>query len=349
LAVVAPLSLLLLALAGSVRAGQIEVPVSGEFKPGAPSGLSAGAPVPIQMTVPSLTGALAPTLAASLVVQPALVQPAVVQAIHPVPALPKSVVATVKPAAAALAEKTLSAPANPSAEVADPGRALFDQGSEAKTESFESPRQVVRRGASRGEGWEVDGKPATRLSGGSFKEVLIHPSDPALVLKLFSEIGAKDAAGSLSEKRRELRNLEPLLAIGRAPAVVDQGALALRTPSTKGSMITGYVVQKRVFGREVGEMLRDPDPKVRARALAETRALFEDLIKARIKLEDAVKMGENLSIGREGRSGPVKAWVLDAGEAERVAERTMMDKLRSRPDPLRAYYERILAKLAQLL
>jgi hypothetical protein len=214
---------------------------------------------------------------------------------------------------------------------------------------FESPRRVVRRGVSRGDGWEVDGRPAARLSGGSFKDVLIHPEDPALVLKLFSEIGAKDTAGSLSEKRRELRNLQPLLAIGRAPGVVEQGALALETSSTKGTMITGYIVQKRVFGRELGEIMRDPDPKVRALALAETRALFEDLIAARVKLEDKVRMGENVSIGVAGRGGPVKAWVLDAGEATRVAPRGAMDKLLGRPDPLRAHYERILARLAQLL
>lgn len=213
---------------------------------------------------------------------------------------------------------------------------------------FRTPRSIVRRGASRGEGWEVDGMPARRLSGGSFKEVLIHPSDQSLVIKIFSEIGAKDAAGSLSEKRLELRHLQPLLRIGRAPQVVEQGALELRTPSSGGKKITGYIIQERVIGRELGDMLRDSDRAVRSRALKEARSLFEDLIAARIKLEDRVKMHENISVGRAGKSEAEKAWVLDAGEATLVAERGMLDKLLDRPDPLRAYYDSVLADLIAL-
>jgi len=514
--------LLLLAFAASARAGLIEVPVSGEFKPGGTSGAAAGAPSPIQMTVPALTGTmLAPSLA-PLSLQPAVVPaaPAVAAApaayVQSAPALPKSVIAYVA------APVKAAAPVKPSAAVKqaapraakgalDNGRWMFDQAGAEKPEGYdaipgkvhnpnmlpediysprlmaaarraglvfdldagslkrmkpgvehnfvivrnpfgsitmtvgrlgaanaeeaavkhlalgdwravifsgvvrvdratgrpafdfnsgmyseigqdprwdptpenaqalaahaeailgtpvdvvdhfqkktiefarpkpEPPRRVARSGASRGEGWTVDGRPAARLSGGSFKEVLIHPVDPALVLKLFSQMGADDAAGSLSEKRRELRNVERLIAIGRAPRVVDQGALELETPSTKGKKVTGFIVQERVFGRELGDLLRDPDRAVRARSLASARALFEDLIAARVKLEDEVKMHENISIGRAGRSGPVKAWVLDAGEATRAAERSAMDKLLSRPDPLRAHYEKILARLAQLL
>jgi len=209
-------------------------------------------------------------------------------------------------------------------------------------------RSIVRRGASRGGGWEVDGVPARRLNAGGFKEVLIHPSDQNLVIKLFALAGANDAAGSLSEKRREMRNLSPLLEIGRAPRVVEQGALELQTPSSGGKKITGYIVQERVAGRELGDLLRDPDPAVRAGALSELRALFEDLIAARIKLEDAGKMQENISIGRSGAVGPVKAWVLDAGEAPRVVERGKMDRLLGRPDPLRVHYETVLAGLSRL-
>ena len=60
-----PRALLLLALACALRAGQIEAPVSGQVAPGSQSGAigsSLGAPVPVQMTVPSLTGAAAPSV-----------------------------------------------------------------------------------------------------------------------------------------------------------------------------------------------------------------------------------------------------------------------------------------------
>lgn len=212
--------------------------------------------------------------------------------------------------------------------------------------AFRSPRSVVRTGASRADGWTVDGLPARRLSGGAFKEVLIHPLDSSLVIKLFSEIGAKDAAGSLAEKRLELRNLGPLLRIGRAPRVVSDGALELQAPS-RGERTTGYILQERVDGRELGDLLRDRDPAVRAAALTEVRALFDDLVAARIKLEDRVKMSENISIGRAGR-GARKAWVLDAGEATHAAPRGRLDALLGRPDPLRAYYDAVLADLIAL-
>ncbi len=215
---------------------------------------------------------------------------------------------------------------------------------EKRPVAFRSPRSVVRRGASRAEGWTVDGLPARRLSGGGFKEVLIHPLDSSLVIKLFSEIGAKDAAGSLAEKRLELRNLGPLLRAGRAPRVVSDGALELQAPS-RGKRTVGYILQERVDGRELGDLLRDRDPAVRSGALKEVRALFDDLVAARVKLEDRVKMRENISIGRTGAGGAAKAWVLDAGEATLAAPRGGLDKLLGRPDPLRAYYDGVLSDL----
>lgn len=212
----------------------------------------------------------------------------------------------------------------------------------------ESPRSIVRTGATRGEGWTIDGKPAERLSGGGFKEVLIHPTEPTLVIKIFDQAGARDTAGSLSEKRLEMRNLEPLLAIGRAPRVIENGAVELQTPSTKGKMNAGYIVQERVNGRSLGDMLKDTDPAVRSQAIREARALVEDLIAARIKLEDRVNMHENISVGVSGKGTAVKAWVLDAGEATRVAAPGMMDKIMGRPDPLRAYYDSVMSDLTRL-
>lgn len=348
-------------MVGAAFAGQIEAPVSGQNRPGGQTGAigsTLGAPVPIQLTVPSLSAAVAPTLAPALSPVPAAVSPAALKpaalapavdspkANRPVPVLPGSAVTAARPQAL-----DGGVQAAPSAEVepgADPGRALFDQGG-ARGEGAPTvlePLRSVSRGASRSEGWVVNGRPARRLSAGGFKEVLIHPADASLVIKLFALTGANDPAGSLAEKRRELRNMDPLLKIGRAPGVVEQGALEFQTPAS-AKKPTGYIVQERVDGRELGEMLADPDAAVRARALKEARALFEDLIAARIKLEDRVKMHENISVGRAGGSRTEKAWVLDAGEATVVAERSVMDKLLGRPDPLRAYYESVLAALSR--
>ncbi|MCR4295978.1 MAG: hypothetical protein NUW21_10615 [Elusimicrobia bacterium] len=498
-------TLLFLALFVPASAGQIEAPVNARSVPGAPSGslgAASGAPVPIQMIVPSLTAASAPGLAPVLAAAPIPVQPAAVQparpAAAPVPVLPGSAVAPVRPRAIARARLSAAAASDASGPGAgigvgaglDAGRILFDRGPgkvldpellpkgvyspeimsaareaglvfeltpaalgrmkpgvehnyvivrnpdgtiamtvgrlaaadvketgvkhvalgegravlfsggarvdpvtgrpaldfnsgmysqvgldarwdptpenarslaahaqailgvpvdvvdhfEKRPVAFRSPRSVVRRGASRADGWEVDGLPARRLSGGGFKEVLIHPADSSLVLKLFSELGAKDAAGSLAEKRLELRNLGPLLRIGRAPRVVSDGALELQAPS-RGKRTAGYILQERVEGRELGDLLRDRDPAVRSGALKEVRALFDDLVAARIKLEDRVKMGENISIGRAGAGEAAKAWVLDAGEATLAAPRGRLDKLLGRPDPLRAYYDAVLADL----
>ncbi len=209
-----------------------------------------------------------------------------------------------------------------------------------------APVRSISRGESRRD-WTVNGRPAERLSAGGFKEVLIHPSDAGLVIKLFSLTGGKDAAGSRSEMRLEMRNLEPLLKIERTPRVVEKGEVDLQTASS-GKRGASYIVQERVIGREIGEMLRDPSSEVRARAIKQARALFEDLISARVKLEDRVKMHENISVGRAGKGGLEKAWVLDAGEATLVAKRGMLDGLLGKADPLRVYYESVLTELSGL-
>ncbi len=342
-----PRALWILVLAGTVRAGQIEAPVSGQNAPGRQTGAigsNLGAPVPVQLTVPSLTGIGAPRLQAALSPTPSLVQPVAVQAAV-VPALPVSAVTAAKPKA--LAANAEAVPSAPAVIETDAGRAMFDQGGASAAGLVEqslTPRTITWRSASRGEGWEVDGKPAQRLSGGSFKDVLIHPSDQHLVIKIFTQFGADDTAGSLSERRRESRNLRPLLAIRRAPRVVEEGVVELNTPSGKEAV--GYVLQRRVDGRGLGDMLRDRDPAVRASALDEVRALFEELITARIKLEVRVKMRENVFVGREGGTGASKAWVLDAEEVS-VVPRGLADRFLGRPDPLRAYYDAVLADLVR--
>ncbi len=352
-------ALLLAALAGPLQAGQIDAPAPGELTPGTrlgEVGSSFGAPVPLQLTVPALTGASALSPASVLAPAPGLVQPTIVPSLAaesaPVPALPNSALTPDKPRAISEHLKPAAPAASPEAGVAA-GRVLFDQ-SGVRVEVAPSvpaapsgavsasPRVIVRRGASRSAGWEVDGRPATRLSGDVFKDVLIHPFDTRLVIKLFSTTGA----GSLAEKRLEMSSLQPLLEIGRAPRVVDQGALEFVTAS--GNKRAGYIVQERVFGREVGELLRDPDPAVRRQALEETRRLFEDLIGARVRMADRVALGRSIMIGRSGQGTAERAWVVDAGGSARASAPTMVDKLLGRPDPLRVNYEQVLADLGRV-
>lgn len=203
-----------------------------------------------------------------------------------------------------------------------------------------SPRLIERAGNSRGEGWTVDGKPVNRVGGGGFKEVLDHPTRPDLVLKLFTEVGSRDLSASLSERRNESRRLAPLQAIGRAPRTVEEGAVEVGTRNGKRG--AGYMVQERVSGRELGEVLADKDASTRAAGLREARALFDDLVKARIRLDDTRKMAENIVIGKSGASKVERALVIDAGEAEVVPAQGFLDRVLSRPDPLRAFYDKIL-------
>ncbi len=129
-----------LALSAPLRAGQIQGPVSGDIQLGNQSGSvgsNLGAPTPIQLSIPSLTGSGTPTLASALTPAPILIQPvAQAAAIQPltvkaaaIPVLPNSAAAPVKPQALAEALKSAPSAPNASPEVGtDPGRALFDQG-----------------------------------------------------------------------------------------------------------------------------------------------------------------------------------------------------------------------------
>ncbi|MBI2787881.1 MAG: hypothetical protein HYX59_04295 [Elusimicrobia bacterium] len=134
-----PRALFLIALAVPLRAGQVEGPVSGQASPGSQSGAigtTLGAPAPVTMTVPSLTGLAGPNLASALAPSPSLVPVSAVAAVQPavpvqaaVPALPASVVTPAKPAA--LAEARASAAAVPEKaageQAAAQGAELFDQ------------------------------------------------------------------------------------------------------------------------------------------------------------------------------------------------------------------------------
>ena len=110
-----------LALAGRMEAGQIDVPSSGELKPGMPTGAvgaSLDVPVPIQLAVPPLLGVGAPNLALTLTPTPDAA----------VPVLQKSAVpsGSARVVAANPTAAPITANASPQSGV-DEGRALFDQ------------------------------------------------------------------------------------------------------------------------------------------------------------------------------------------------------------------------------
>jgi hypothetical protein len=147
--------LLLFALTGSLQAGQIEAPLSGEIRPGAQTGAigsSLGAPLPIQLSAPSLTASVVPGVApapapALSLIQPAAVRPEAVLplAANPaaIPALPGSAVASVRPRA--VVEKSKAAPsATDSKDGTDAGRILFDAGGATKPKGFDrGPGKVI--------------------------------------------------------------------------------------------------------------------------------------------------------------------------------------------------------------
>lgn len=123
-------ALLLLLLSGPAWAGQIEAPVSGEFKPGAQTGAigsSLNAPSPLQLTVPALSGA--PTLGAAPALAPA---PVLIQQAVPVQAAAHPALAAARPIAspatltAGLSPADAAGEKQPDSGYAE-GRVLFDQ------------------------------------------------------------------------------------------------------------------------------------------------------------------------------------------------------------------------------
>ncbi len=169
------------------------------------------------------------------------------------------------------------------------------------------------------------------------------------MLKLFNQAGADTRADSLAEARRERRGNAPLAAIGRAPKIGDTGVARFEAGGRTREI--AYVTQDRFTGRDLAVALREGSPEARAAARAEARALVEDLIKARVRLDDsldgdhAAKFGENVGYGRLPGDKNDRAYVLDAGETTRVPEPGLLDRALGRPDPLRVHYEAVLRGL----
>ena len=143
-----------MALAGSLRAGQIEAPVSGEFTPGNQTGVigsNLGAPAPIQLLVPALTGGAVPTITSAISIAPVAqtnaLRPIEIAAIPvlPMPAVPiQAAKAAASPATKSGPPSLNMTPDAPPESNIDAGRTLFDQGADRPT------------GFNRGNGQAVD-------------------------------------------------------------------------------------------------------------------------------------------------------------------------------------------------
>lgn len=327
-------ALLLLLAVGPAAAAVKEVPVL-ETRLGAGGSGAVGTldTSRLNLTSLSLTPILAaPGLAASpLVAAPQLSPQPVVQA----------AVTAETPQAAFTAMGAVSAPPAEDAS-ADAGRRFDLTGKEKGSAAVvvldvpSGPPGLPRlgeRGAGRRQAWLLDGKRAEYLDGGGFKDVLIHPDSPDHLVTLFNQAGAADPGGSRAERNREIEKRKPLVALGVAPQITGSGLMEV-----KGQKLpVAFLIQERVHG----QALRDSP----AKDLSLVEALFDKLVAARIKLEDDRKMAENLMIGRTRSRAARQAWVVDAGEAEKVPAQSFMDKLRGKPDLLRAYYDGILSDL----
>ncbi|MDX6768891.1 MAG: hypothetical protein SF051_05120, partial [Elusimicrobiota bacterium] len=212
------------------------------------------------------------------------------------------------------------------------------------------PGAVFRRlGPGRGAPLEIGGARVERLGGGAFKDVYAHPGSDELVLKVFSQVNGDTRADSLAEARRERRGNAALEAIGRAPRLGETGIARFEAGGKVREV--AYLTQQRFHGRDLATALREGTPESRARARAEARALVEDLVKARLRLDDnlggdhAAKFGQDVGYGRLPGDAADRALVLDAGDLTRVPEPGLMDRLLGRPDPLRVHYEGVLRAL----
>jgi hypothetical protein len=172
-----------------------------------------------------------------------------------------------------------------------------------------------------GGSYQINALPAPYVGSGDFKEVLAHPRDSGLVVKVFYNKWAP----SLPEKRLEVANIRALEAARAAPALVEHGATMV------AGKPAGFVVQERVRGLT----MERPTPT----KLAEVDKLFKRLAKAGIELGDTktdFKLRQNIMVG-ETRSGGFGAWVVDAD---------LVDSKKT-PEQLKAFYDGLFSRLSR--
>ncbi|MFH1723656.1 MAG: hypothetical protein ABII00_03430 [Elusimicrobiota bacterium] len=196
-------------------------------------------------------------------------------------------------------------------------------------------REAAHTGNMRRESWKLDGRPAAYLDGGGFKDVLVHPLSPDHLVTLFNQAGARDTIGSRVERDRELARRRRLADRGLAPRVVLRARL--NEVRDDGSRVIAYFVQERVRGRTLS--------RIPPGELGHVRALFDSLVRARLKITDEVRLLDNIMIGRTVSDPRTRAYVIDAGEVDDVGARPLLDRWLGRPDPLAAHYDRLFEEI----
>jgi len=179
---------------------------------------------------------------------------------------------------------------------------------------------MVRSIGLRGSGYLINGGLAAYAGSGDFKEVLLLPADPGLVVKVFY---AK-AESSVPVMLQETAALKVLAPLNVAPKLIEAGARVVR------GVEAGYLVQERVRGSTL--------ERVSAVKLERVRALFKKLSDAGLELTDVnadFKLRENIMVGKT-RSGPVQAYLVDP--SFKISDRTEVG--------LRAFYGGLLERLA---
>lgn len=184
------------------------------------------------------------------------------------------------------------------------------------------PSHPVRSVEYKDRRWRVNGREASLLGFGSFKDAVVHPEDPGLAVKLFYRDFRSHS--SLDEKREEVRNIRLLAPLGVVPRLIEQGGVALA-----GRNI-GYVVQERVRGTT----LETATPT----KLREVRRLFDTLAAAGVEIADTdrpLKLRQNIMVG-ETDSGGFGAYLVDAD----------LVKTAKSNRELKGFYDRVFASLA---
>lgn len=184
-----------------------------------------------------------------------------------------------------------------------------------------SGAMLVRSISVRAGAYAINGLPAAYAGSGDFKEVLLLPSNPDLVVKVFYA-KIESSAPAMRIEAAAIKALEPLAV---TPKLVEQGARTIRGQEA------GYLVQERVRGMTL-------ENRLTAGKLAHVRTLFEKLREAGLELTDTemdFKLRENIMVGTTS-SGPRQAYLVDP--SFKATNRTDAE--------LRAFYDGLFARIA---
>ncbi len=172
-----------------------------------------------------------------------------------------------------------------------------------------------------GDAYSVNGRPASVVGWGDFKEVVEHPDDPELVVKIFYS----KWTSSVPEMLREVGDVSRLQGLGVVPTMIQSGSVPLR------GQATGFLVQERVRGTTL--------ERTSAGKLSAVRALFARLTDAGLELGDvkaAFKLRSNIMVGST-RSVGTRAWLVDPEVRRSRRSRRELDR----------FYDVLLARIVR--